>query len=413
MNPTTFRPGPLGALIDETELATHQLLALVEGLDDAAFDAPRTDTGELRSVRAVVEHVLYAAFLYAGLQRRAFGMDELPWTESSAKVVPRATLCAELQALPGRAWELLADKANWTDDDLCACRMTASWGQTFDLEQLLEHALAHVLRHRRQVAAWLERDGDLRAVASVTATGKGTVSGEAASAYLASAEWYDRLYRFKDYEGEAGRVLGLVRSRHPLARKLLDVACGTGRHLEFLGRQFECEGLDVSPAQLAEARRQLPDMELHLGDMRHFRLERQYDVITCLFSAIGYMITLEDLALACRNMAKHLAPGGLLLIEPWIDPEHWRTGGVHALFVDEPELKLARINTSDTRGRCSVLDMHHLVGTPAGTQHVVEHHELLLATREELRTALEAAGLETEFDEPGLCGRGLWIAKRP
>lgn len=409
---TPHRPGPLGALIDETERATHQLLALVEPLDDAAFDAPRTDTGELRSVRAVVEHVLYAAFQYAGLQREAFGMDELPWTESPAKVVPRTTLCVELGALPGRAWELLADRAHWTDDDLCACRMTASWGQTFDLEQLLEHALAHVLRHRRQIANWLERDGDLAHTLPRTVSGDGTVQGEAASAYLASAEWYDRLYRFKDYEGEAGTLVDRVSQRHPGARTLLDVACGTGRHLEFLRRHFRCEGLDNSAGQLAEARRQLPDLELHLGDMRHFRLERRYDVITCLFSAIGYMTTPEDLALACRTMAEHLNPGGLLVIEPWIAPEYWKPGTVHALFIDEPALKLARINTSETRGRCSVFDMHHLVGTPDGVQHLVEHHELLLATREELRAALEAAGLVPEFDETGLSGRGLWLARR-
>lgn len=406
---TPHRPGPLGALIDETELATQPLLALVDGLDDAALDAPRAETGELRTVRAVLEHVLYAAHEYANLQRKAFGMPAEGWVDPSREP---AALGAELRALPGHAWELLADKAHWTDDDLCACRMTASWGQTFDLEQLLEHALAHVLRHRRQIANWLERDGDLDHTLPRTVSGDGTVQGEAASAYLATAEWYDRFYRFKDYEGEAARLVGLVSQRHPGARTLLDVACGTGRHLEFLRQHFECAGLDNSAGQLAEARRQLPGLELHLGDMRHFRLERRFDVITCLFSAIGYMTTPEDLALACRTMAEHLNSGGLLVIEPWIAPENWKPGTVHALFIDEPALKMARINTSETRGRCSVFDMHHLVGTPDGVQHLVEHHELLLATREELRSALEAAGLVPEFDEPGLCGRGLWIARR-
>jgi hypothetical protein len=37
--------------------------------------------------------------------------------------------------------------------------MEASWGQVFDLEQLLEHALAHLLRHRRQLERWLEGEG--------------------------------------------------------------------------------------------------------------------------------------------------------------------------------------------------------------------------------------------------------------
>jgi SAM-dependent methyltransferase len=401
---TARRPGPLGALVDETETAVGQFVAAVRGLDAAALDAPRQPDGELRTVREVAGHLLFAAHVYLNLQRRAFGLAEEPWTDPPADP---AMLRRELEGISRRAWVVLEDKAEWDDDQLCAVRMEASWGQVFDLEQLLEHALAHVLRHRRQVARWL-------ASADPGSLGNRGETGPAGPAvYLATAEWYDRIYGFKDYEGEAARVVSLVRKRHPRARTLLDVACGTGRHLECLFRHFQCEGLDLSPAQLDEARRLLPDMPLHVGDMRHFQLGRRFDVVTCLFSAIGYMATLEDLARACRNLAGHLEPGGLLLVEPWIQPEHWVDGRVHALFIDEPELKLARINTSASRGRLSVLDMHHLVGTPLGTEHVLEHHELLLATVDELRAALEAAGLEPEFDSEGLSGRGLWLARRP
>ena len=208
-------------------------------------------------------------------------------------------------------------------------------------------------------------------------------------------------------------MLELVQARLPRAHTLLDVACGTGRHLEHLARHFRCEGLDLSPAQLDEARRLLPDLPLHVGDMRDFRLDRRFHVVCCLFSAIGYMTTLDDLARSIRNMAGHLEPGGMLLVEPWIQPDQWVDGRVHALFIDEPELKLARINTSASRGRLSVLDMHHLVGTPQGTGHVLEHHELLLSTHGEMRVALQQAGLEAEFDPVGLSGRGLWLATRP
>jgi hypothetical protein len=111
-------------------------------------------------------------------------------------------------------------------------------------------------------------------------------------------------------------------------------------------------------------------------------------------------------------MAHHLVPGGVLLIEPWFTPETWRPGTVHARFIDEPDLKIARINTSFVEGRLSSMDMHYLIGTPAGTEHYVERHELGLFTTEEMRHALTTCGLEVTYDEEGLAGRGLYIGQR-
>jgi hypothetical protein len=87
-------------------------------------------------------------------------------------------------------------------------------------------------------------------------------------------------------------------------------------------------------------------------------------------------------------------------------------GTPHALLIDEPQLKIARVNTSLTEGRVSILDLHHLIGTPTGTEHVVEHHELGLFTVDEMTSAAADAGLETIFDPDGLTGRGLLIGWR-
>ena len=402
----SWRPGALGALVDELERAVGELDALLEPLDEQALARSRAlpGAGESLSIREVLEHVVHSGHIYAELLRGAFGLPSVTWTPPSADL---AGLRARLRALTSEAWELLADKTGWTDEQVEALRIAASWGTSYDLEQLLEHAVTHVLRHRRQVERLLAA-GEAAQDEAPARDGS-----ETQQAYSASAEWYDRLYGSKDYAGEAQRVIRLVDERLPEARTLLDVACGTGRHLEHLRGRFQCQGLDVSAEQLQEARRQLPDLPFHLGDMRDAALGRVFDVVCCLFSAIGYMTTLADLARACATLARHARPGGLVLVEPWLEPQVWQEGKVHGLLIDEPELKVARVNTSRTRGRLAVLDLHHLVGTPAGTQHFLEHHELLLATREELRAALAAAGLETEYETPGLSGRGLWICHKP
>jgi hypothetical protein len=67
---------------------------------------------------------------------------------------------------------------------------------------------------------------------------------------------------------------------------------------------------------------------------------------------------------------------------------------VAALFVDEPELKIARMNVAERDGHVSWMDMHHLVATPAGVEHIVARHELGLFTVEQYGDAFRAAGLD-------------------
>jgi ubiquinone/menaquinone biosynthesis C-methylase UbiE len=47
------------------------------------------------------------------------------------------------------------------------------------------------------------------------------------------------------------------------AGSLLDVACGTGKHLEQLMRWYQVEGLDLDDGLLAIARERLPGVPLH------------------------------------------------------------------------------------------------------------------------------------------------------
>jgi SAM-dependent methyltransferase len=231
--------------------------------------------------------------------------------------------------------------------------------------------------------------------------------------YAKSARYYDKLYANKDYTGEVARLVSLLGAEPEGKRlSLLDVACGTGLHLAHLQKHFHVEGLDICPELLEVARSRCPGVVFHIGDMMAFDLGKQFDIVTCLFSSIGYVKTLPGLRAAVRSMSTHLKPKGVLVIEPWFTPENWRPNTVHALYIDEPELKIARINTSLVSGKLSIFDLHHLIGTPEGTEHVVERHEMGLFEIEEMVSAMEEAGLVVSYDPEGLTGRGLYIAKR-
>lgn len=223
---------------------------------------------------------------------------------------------------------------------------------------------------------------------------------------------YDAIHRArgKDHDREVARLVELIDERRPGARTLLDVGCGTGQHLARLRGRFAAEGVDLDPAMLDLARLRLGgELPLHRADMVDLDLGRRFDVVTCLFSAIGYTRSLTRLRRAVRAMARHLEPGGLLVVEPWSHPDEWRVGMVHANFVDEPGLKIARMNVSGRRGRLSINDMQLLVATPAGVERLRERLVMGLFTDAEYRRALEAAGLRVEHDPIGLEGRGLYL----
>lgn len=226
-----------------------------------------------------------------------------------------------------------------------------------------------------------------------------------------SARLYDALYSWKDYEGEAARLHGLIQERSPGAGTLLDVACGTGQHLKHLRRHYEVEGIDLEPDLVVLAREHLPEVAIHETDMRDFDLGKRFDVVTCLFSSIGYATSIEDLEGTMRSLASHAQEGGLVIVEPWFTPDQFEAGKPWALFVDEPELKIARLDVPQVDGRVSVINFHYLVGTPAGVEHFTEAHRLRLFIHEEYLEAFERAGLDVSHDPDGLMGRGLYIGR--
>jgi ubiquinone/menaquinone biosynthesis C-methylase UbiE len=226
-----------------------------------------------------------------------------------------------------------------------------------------------------------------------------------------SAELYDAFYDAagKDYAAEAATVRRLAPGG---ATALLDVACGTGRHVEHLSAWFECTGVDLDDALLDVARRRCPAARFERADMTAFDLGRRFDVVTCLFSSIGYVGTVDRLDAAVASMARHVAPGGVLVVEPWFRPEQWALPHTHLLVVDRPDLKAVRMSASGRRADVALLDFHYLVGTDAGVDHRTEHHELTLFTDDQYRAAFERAGLRAvELHEPGPTGRGLWVAR--
>lgn len=145
------------------------------------------------------------------------------------------------------------------------------------------------------------------------------------------AELYDLFYSDKPYAAEAAFVDGCLRefSDGPRSR-LLDVACGTGRHsFEFERLGYQVLGVDYSPDMLERGRQNAQargsSVKFRLADMRELSLgEDSYDAVSCLFDSIGFARTTGGVLSALRGMHLHLRPGGLLVFEFWHGPAFLR-----------------------------------------------------------------------------------------
>lgn len=232
--------------------------------------------------------------------------------------------------------------------------------------------------------------------------------------FTKSAAIYDALYAFKDYLAESRRVHELI-ERHKVSpgRSVLDVGCGTGGHIAHLKGLYETTGLDLDEQMLSVARGKHPEIPFHRDDMTSFDLGRRFDAVICLFSSIGYVRTEVRLRDAVAAMRRHLVAGGVLILEPWLTPSAVSPGPPHALFVDEPDLKAARISVGRVEGALSVIDFHYLVGTAAGVERFTEQHALGLFTHEQYLAAMQATGLRVTHDPEGLTERGLYVGEAP
>jgi SAM-dependent methyltransferase len=170
------------------------------------------------------------------------------------------------------------------------------------------------------------------------------------SVFGSYSRYYNLLYQDKDYAGEASYIRSLIRQHHPNAHSLLDLGCGTGRHVLLLAEDgLRVAGIDRSPEMLAAARAQLSEAapataarrsasgaepEFFQGDVRTVRIDRKFDVVVSLFHVMSYQTTNDDLKAAFSTAAAHLSPGGLFIFDCWYGP---------AVLTDRPVVRIRRL----------------------------------------------------------------------
>lgn len=231
--------------------------------------------------------------------------------------------------------------------------------------------------------------------------------------YAEGAEFYDLLYQGeKDYAAEAALLTHVIRERAPTAATLLDVGCGTGSHARALiDAGFGVDGVDLEPAFVELAQAKCPEGTFYVGDMTALDLPKRYDVVTCLFSAIGYVESEPVLRQAIVGMGAHLNPGGVLIIDPWFEPGQLTPGWISVLVGAGADVTVCRMSRTSIDGTTSSLEFEYLIGRASGIERRRETHTLSLFTQSQIEAAFAVANLRVTREPEVLRTRGLYIAQ--
>src|SRR5919198_2824024 len=137
-------------------------------------------------------------------------------------------------------------------------------------------------------------------------------------AYDALASTYDAFTADYDYERWLAVLHGLATEHGAHGRRLLDVACGTGRSFEpMLRRGYEVMACDISPAMVERAIARLEGSSgtAAVADMRRLPDWGTFDLVTCLDDALNYLHSEVDLDAAFGSVARMLRAGGFYVFD--------------------------------------------------------------------------------------------------
>ena len=111
------------------------------------------------------------------------------------------------------------------------------------------------------------------------------------------------------------------------ATRLLDIGCGSGRHvLSLAGLGYQMTGVDLCPEMIAFVNDAAATVHLKVAtavdDLRHLKIRGTFDAAFCFMDTFRFLLTNEQIVEHLRAVAKRLVPGGLYLVDFWV-PRQW------------------------------------------------------------------------------------------
>lgn len=139
-----------------------------------------------------------------------------------------------------------------------------------------------------------------------------------------SSKFYLDLYQHRDEEDARWIINLLQRNISVNSRsKVLDIACGSGRHsIELARRGFEVTGFDLSEYLIGEAKKNLVNskerdlkVKFLIKDMRKFNFKNSFDIAVNIFTSFGYFESDDENSKVFENVSNSLKKNGYFIFD--------------------------------------------------------------------------------------------------
>ena len=240
------------------------------------------------------------------------------------------------------------------------------------------------------------------------------------------ANYYDLLYRDKDYVKEVTYLDNLIHKYHPTTSSIMELGCGTGGHAFLLAEKgYSLHCVDASGEMLGIAREKLGSampgvaerVEFSKGDIRTYNQDQKFDVVTALFHVVSYQTTNDDLISTFRAAAAHLNEGGIFIFDCWYGPAVLTERPENRIkSVEDDKLIIDRITTPELWADENIVDVNFDVTitdkSSAEQENVHELHRMRYLFSPEIAFYLQTCGFRLEVAEEWLTGKkpdtGTW-----
>lgn len=154
MTNKNFRTGAIGALMDEYERAAAELISTLDKLPPQKFNFiydANTSDDNCRSIKSIMTHVIDASYRYANQIRIFLALVPI---NPEFKIGNKNDAIRSLNKVITLTANSIEGFWNLTDEQILETRQQTKWG-LYDIEMMFEHAIVHILRHRRQIEKFL------------------------------------------------------------------------------------------------------------------------------------------------------------------------------------------------------------------------------------------------------------------
>jgi SAM-dependent methyltransferase len=157
--------------------------------------------------------------------------------------------------------------------------------------------------------------------------------------------YYDLLYQDKDYDIEVDYIHQLINQENKNAKSILNMGCGTGKHdLKLLEKGYNIVGFDLSKKMINEANlakdksQYKKSINFTEGDIRKFRVNSKFDIITSLFHVMSYQTTNDALNESFKTAKYHMKDNGIFIFDCWNGP---------GVISEKPERRIKEVSNSN------------------------------------------------------------------